>query len=287
MRFLFCICIILLCSCEKNINFNLDKSVSSLVVDGSIENGKPPIIVLSNSFDYFSQITPQLLSNSFVHNAEMFISDGAETNKLTEYVTDSSGFKFYYYSIDTSTGAKLLIGKFNTSYNLKVIIGSNTYFASTTIPSLAKKPDSLWWKPAPYNADTNNVVVMVKATDPPGLGNYIRYYTQRNNGPFLPGINSVYDDQVIDGSTYDIGVEPGIDRNYNISYNFRRGDSVTLKLCNIDKSTYKFWMTMEFAYQSIGNPFASPNKVVGNVSNGALGAFCGYAASYKTIIIPD
>jgi hypothetical protein len=43
---------------------------------------------------------------------------------------------------------------------------------------------------------------------------------------------------------------------------------------------------MEFAYQSIGNPFASPNKVLGNVSNGALGAFCGYAAFYKTIIIP-
>jgi hypothetical protein len=44
---------------------------------------------------------------------------------------------------------------------------------------------------------------------------------------------------------------------------------------------------MEFAYQSIGNPFASPNKVLGNISNGALGAFTGYAAFYKTIIIPQ
>ncbi len=44
---------------------------------------------------------------------------------------------------------------------------------------------------------------------------------------------------------------------------------------------------MEFAYQSIGNPFASPNKVLGNMSNGALGAFSGYAAFYKTITIPE
>jgi hypothetical protein len=42
---------------------------------------------------------------------------------------------------------------------------------------------------------------------------------------------------------------------------------------------------MEFGYQSIGNTFSSPTKVIGNISNGALGAFCGYAAFYKTIII--
>ena len=63
-------------------------------------------------------------------------------------------------------------------------------------------------------------------------------------------------------------------------------DTVTLKLSNIDRTTYQFWLTMEFAYQSIGNPFASPNKVIGNISNGALGAFCGYASAYKTLAIP-
>ena len=51
------------------------------------------------------------------------------------------------------------------------------------------------------------------------------------------------------------------------------GDTVTFKFCNIDKATYTFWSSWEFAYQSIGNPFAQPNKVVGNISNGALGAF--------------
>src|SRR5437763_16355233 len=123
----------------------------------------------------------------------------------------------------------------------------------------------MWWKPAPINPDTNKVVVMVKSSDPPGLRNYIRYYTKRNSGPFLPGENSVYDDQFIDGTTYEIPVDPGIDRNNKVSYEdnyFKRGDTVTLKLCNIDRTTFKFWSTMEFAYQSIGNPFASPNKVL-------------------------
>ena len=59
-----------------------------------------------------------------------------------------------------------------------------------------------------------------------------------------------------------------------------------LKLCNIDRPTYTFWSTWEFAFQSIGNPFAQPNKVIGNISNGALGAFSGYGAFYKTLLDP-
>ena len=132
--------------------------------------------------------------------------------------------------------------------------------------------------------------MMVKTTDPPGLGNYIRYFTRKNREPFLPGEASVFDDAVIDGVTYELRVDPGIDRNnrvpYDSNYFKKRGDTVTLKLCNIEKPTFTFWNTWEFAYQSIGNPFAQPNKVIGNISNGALGAFCGYAAWYKTLIIP-
>ncbi len=44
---------------------------------------------------------------------------------------------------------------------------------------------------------------------------------------------------------------------------------------------------MEYSYQSIGNPFSSPTKVRGNISNGALGYFGGYAVQYIGITIPD
>ncbi|MBC7423514.1 MAG: DUF4249 family protein, partial [Ferruginibacter sp.] len=104
-----------------------------------------------------------------------------------------------------------------------------------------------------------------------------------------PGENSVFDDQVIDGTTYQIQLQPGIDRNVHVPFDsnyFKKGDTVTVKLCNIDKSTFKFWSTWEYAFQSIGNPFAQPNKVLGNISNGALGDFYGYAAYYKTLVVP-
>ncbi len=289
--FVFVCSILLLVSCEKNIDLNLHEAEKIVVVDASIENNMAPVVVLTNSFDYYSKIDLQLLAGSFIHDADVSISDGIQTYKLKEHSIDfGAGIQLFYYSVDTTNGASQLTGQFNTSYNLKIISKGKEYTATTTIPELANTADSLWWKPAPFNADTGNVVIMVKATDPPGLGNYIRYFTKKNSDRFLPGENSVYDDQVIDGSTYEIRVDPGIDRNNKISFDenyFRRGDTVTLKLCNIDRVTYRFWLTMEFAYQSIGNPFASPNKVLGNISNGALGAFSGYAAFYKTITIPE
>ncbi|MEO6722746.1 MAG: DUF4249 domain-containing protein [Ferruginibacter sp.] len=282
--------LIILSSCEKDINFNLKNPEDVLVVDANIENGKPPVVILTRSLNFYNTIDPALLLNSFVRNADVTMSNGTRTHKLKEYATNvGGGITLYSYSIDSANLATAFVGELNTKYQLTINVSGKEYNAATTIPSLAKKVDSLWWKPAPFSDDSNNVVVMIKATDPPGLGNYVRYFTQKNNGPFLPGENSVFDDQVIDNTTYQLQVDPGINRNDPVDFDsnyFKRGDTVTLRLCNIDKSTYTFWSTWEFAFQSIGNPFAQPNKVIGNISNGALGAFYGYAAFYKTLVIP-
>ncbi|MEO7766706.1 MAG: DUF4249 family protein, partial [Ferruginibacter sp.] len=259
--------LILLSACEKNINFNLKNAENVLVVDASIENDRPPVVVLTKSLNFFSSLDPALLLNSFVRNAEITISNGVLTHKLKEYGTQlGGGITVYSYSIDSSDLATAFLGSFNTQYKLNIKSGGQQYIATTTIPLLAKKADSLWWKPAPFSDDTNKVVVMVKVTDPPGLGNYVRYFTKKNKGPFLPGDNSVFDDQVIDNTTYELQVDPGVDRNNPIPFDsnyFKRGDTVTFKLCNIDKPAYTFWSTWEFAFQSIGNPFAQPNKVIG------------------------
>ncbi len=283
------ISMVIFSSCEKNIDFELKEATDLLVVDASIENGQAPVVILTQSFSFFSQISPVLLARAFVHGAEVFMSNGISTHKLREYSIDSAaGFRIYFYSIDTAQLASAFLGQLDKTYSLMIKAGGKEYTANTSIPILAKKPDTLFWIPAPLNPDTNKVILRVRATDPPGLGNYVRYYTKKNKGPFLPGENSVYDDQFIDGTTYEIRVDPGVDRNNMIPYEdnyFRKGDTVTLKISNIDKATYRFWSTMEFAYQSIGNPFASPGKVTGNISNGALGAFCGYASASRTLII--
>lgn len=281
-----------LTGCEKTIDFDLNQSAPVLVVDANIENDLPPIVVLSNSLNYFDQVDSTILNDLFVHGADVYMSNGTLTHKLKEYAVPipTSGVTLYKYSIDSSDLATAFVGQLNGSYSLRIVSNGKEYHATTTIPAINKKPDSLWWEKAPFQEDTTRVVLMIKATDPPGLGNYVRYFTKRNSELFYPGLNSVFDDQVIDGSTYELEVQPGVDRNFPGSINdnfFNRGDTITFKLCNIDRATYNFWNTWEFSSQSVGNPFASPNKILGNISNGALGAFYGYGAFYKTIIVPE
>jgi hypothetical protein len=277
-------------SCEKAITFDLDEPEPKLVVEATIENGERPMVILSKSLNFFSTIDLSVLSNSFVHNAEIFVSNGILTHRLKEYnIPVGGGFSLYYYSVDSSNLPTAFVGELNRQYSLRIVSEGKEYAASTTIPNITKRIDSLFWRQAPAGNPPEKVVLMVKAADPPGLGDYVRYYTRQNSQPFYPGLASVFDDQVIDGTSYEVQVERGVDRNSNIpeDYNFfNKGDTVTLKLCNIDKATFDFWRTMEFTFANIGNPFASPTKVISNISNGGLGYFGGYACQYRTIIIP-
>jgi len=280
-------------SCEKDINIKLDPTSTDLVVDASIENGKFPVVSLSRSLDYFSKIDIHILAAHFVHHANITISNGRISGRLTEdsIPNDSSGLMLYFYTFNVADTNQKFVGEFNGRYSLQIEVENQIYTATTSIPTLAKFIDSLWWVAAPPSADTGLVNVKARVVDPPGYGNYTRYFTSVNQGPFYPGLNSVFDDQITDGTTYTVTVDQGVNRNVSINISkysfFHRGDSVTVELANIDKATFDFWRTMEYNYQSVGNPFSTPTEVISNISNGALGYFGGYASQYMHLKIPD
>ena len=279
-------------SCEKSIQFDLDESSPKLVVEAIIENEQAPLVLLSSSLNFFSTISNETLENSFVHNASILITEeGSNPVSLKEYSLEvGGGLTLYYYTIDSFANPGFA-GKLGKAYSLQIQLNGQTYTAETTIPELSKTLDSIWWEPAPDNPDTSKVIVMARTSDPPGYGNYIRYFTSTNDNAFYPGLNSVFDDQIIDGETYSVQVEQGVNRNEEIDFEeyafFSRGDSVTVKFCNIDKATYDFWRTMEYSYASIGNPFSSPTKVLSNIRGNALGYFGGYAVQYISLVIPE
>ncbi len=280
-----------LTSCEKGVDLKLDQVAPKLVVEATIENDQPPQVILTKSFQYFSAINLADLSNSFVRGAEVEISNGQQTHRLKEYRLEPfPGVALYYYGIDSSQLSTAFVGALKTRYTLTIRSGGNVYTAETMIPDTTRRIDSFYWKPAPPALnDTTKVALMFRGTDRPGLGDYIRYFTKQNRDPFYPGLNSVFDDQFVDGSSFDVQIERGVPRGVELeegySY-FDRGDTVVFKLCNIDKATFDFWRTMEFSYASIGNPFSSPTRVKSNIQGNALGYFGGYAAQYRRLIIP-
>jgi hypothetical protein len=214
MKFLKSLLLVLLvgvAACEKAVDFNLKDAPPKLVVEAAIENGEAPVVVLTNSLNYFSTFDPKLFAEAFVHDAEIVISNGTKVHKLKEYkIPVGLDYNLYYYSTDSSDLATAFVGEEGGAYSLRIKHNGQEYAAQTTIPAISRVVDSVWWKPAPPSDDSDRVVVMVKATDPPGYGDYVRYYTKKNDEPFFPGLNSVFDDLFVDGTTYEIPVEPGL-----------------------------------------------------------------------------
>ncbi len=275
-------------SCEKNIDLNFQKTLNNLVVDATIENGKPPIVILSSTFGYFSKIDKDSLAASFVHGADIRISDGTKEYPLVEdSAQNADGFNIYFYT--SKPNPDILVGKLNGRYTMSISSKGENYTASTTIPPITTKVDSVWWDEVGGIADSNNIKLMVMQTDKKGMGDYIRYFTKVNSGQFLPGLNSVFADEFTDGVNFSIFYDKGVDKNNKearTNLNFNRGDTITFKMCNIDQPTFNFWRTYEYSYQGNGNPFASPVKILSNIEGPGVGYFGGYAAQYRTLIVP-
>jgi hypothetical protein len=286
-------CLLLLVSCEKEVNIKLDDGKSRIVVEGAIETGLPPYVFLTKSIGYFAKIDLTTLQNSFIHNAIVKVSDGVKTITLREYSADtgSNGNKFYFYSIDTALApSEWILGEVEKNYTLTIESDGQTYTAVTKIPNPTILDSVRTTQPSiipDKNPDARQIKVYFK--DPDTLGNYVRYFTKRNSEPYYPGLNSVYPDELINGTQFETTLAAGENRNGNLSFDslgfFHPGDTVTLKWCAIDKGVYDFYSTFEFAIGTIGSPFASPIKVKTNVNNNALGVWAGYGSTYTTLII--
>lgn len=277
-------------SCEREITFELEQPSPKLVVEAFIENGEPPFVFLTSSLAYYATVSLPILNESLVKDAEVSIEFSGTRYPLRGHTaTGPASLLGYFYTVDSVAQQPALRGALRGSYKLTIRWKGETYTAATIIPDTTRTIDSIFWKWPPPGNPPGKVAVYVRAKDRPGLGDYIRYFTKQNNGPFLPGFNSVFDDQIIDGTTYEVQVERGVIRTGELEEGyalFNRGDTVQLKLCTIDKATYDFWRTTEFNFASVGNPFSSPTRVLSNLSNGALGYFGGYAVQYRRLLIP-
>lgn len=276
-------------ACKKGNSVDLRDKGEQLVVEGMIEDGKFPTVTLSRSLDYYSKIGPAQLLASFVHGAKITVSNGIQTHQLREYSSDTSnGTGTCFYTVDTASILTAFVGERGASYTLRIEAEGKVLSSVTTIPEGRFSLDSIGWKRV-EGPDVSKVRLFVKVTDPPERGNYIRYFTARNKEDFMAGLNSVFDDKVVNGTTFEIPLDAGVDKNKDIAAGehqfFKRGDTVSLKFCNVDHGTYDFWRTLDYAYSSTGEPFAKPIRVISNVQGG-LGYWGGYCVTYKTITIP-
>lgn len=289
---LLIVSVVMMSSCEKNIDLDLPPIDQKVVVEGYVENGLPPYVILSKTEPYFDPIGQNTLNNLPVRGASVFISDGVDTIKLTEIDTSINGVSLggFYVALDSVTFLPTMLGKPGTTYHLNIITISGEQLSSSALLPMPVPLDSTWFK---VQEDLDSLGwAWARLTDPDTLGNSYRWFAKRlsKDDFFIAPIGSIFEDRFINGRSFNFPYNRGTiqnseadeDKNEEAGF-YKKGDTIVVKFCTTDFATYEFWRDAENQVSSNGSPFAVPSNVKSNIIGGR-GLFATYTASYDTII---
>lgn len=289
-------------SCEEEFIPPVISTGDQLVVEGYIEAGDvptPPYVLLTRSFPFFNELSQDQLSNAFVHDAVVTVSDGTRSVVLTEVCLadvpeavrnqigafiglspDSIGFNICAY-VDASFS---MLGEAGKTYSLTIETPTEKLTAVTTIP-IPVPLDTLYFTAPPGTPNDTLAQLLVRLSDPVDVRNYYRYFTRTNDGFFDKPFTSVTDDRLFDGQQFLFPLtkaqSPGSDFDFNTFGLYRIGDETTIKWMNIDEGQFDFWNSLEFSRSNQG-PFSSYTRVSHTI-DGGLGVWAGIAARYYTL----
>ena len=307
-------------ACEKEITVDLPEAESLIVVEGTIENGMPPIIFLSQSQGYFDPITTETLQNFYICDAQVTLTVDGFTDTLIninaasltpeqlQMVSDLIGVPAEQIAANNfcayTTLNTAFWGQFGKEYNLKVVHDGKTVTSKTKL-NQAIPLDSLWFSIPSGNPSDSLGFLYATLTDPDTLGNCYRWAAKRINKytfapteqSFLIGqikdpdfvypFNSVTDDAFFNGLKFDFSYYRGQELNSE-KYDdqgdeagyYKLGDTVVVKGQTIDYPSFQF--IFDFENQG-GGPFALPYNLRSNIEGG-LGAFIAYGSQLDTVI---
>ena len=273
----------LLVSCEEDLNVKLPGATEKVVIEGSIENGKVAEVLLTKNVPLFSTVTGSNLSDYFILDAQVYVSDGASTDTLTLAIDSSSSLGVVYKG-------HTVFGVPGHAYYLTVVANGGTYSAVTSIPAPIAL-DSVWWKADPPN-DTLGYA-WAHLSEPAGLGNNYRWLAKLpGDRRFIAPYGATSEDKFIDGKSFDFAYNKGYDAtNPDNTSEAESGvlgyylptDTICIKFCTLDRASKDFYITYESSVANNGNPFASPVTILTNISGGALGVWAGFGVTYDTI----
>lgn len=283
----------ILLSCTKDISVKIPHAPEKIVIEGIIENGQYPWVIVTRNADFFEAVDSSTLLNMVVLDALVTVTDGSITDTLS-FELDQNQVPFYKYVGST------LIGEIGKTYRLTVKADGKTFTAQTSIPNPVQL-DSLVFKNTEEVKNDSAGFIWFYFQDPDTLGNYYRAFTKTigKDSVFVHASSSVTDDRNVNGQYIEFPTYRGWNPNLTEEQHeaerdslngmprwaFVRGDVVVFKFCSLDSEHYEFWRTIEVQNSSDGNPFASPTTVYTNISGGALGIWGGYGVFLDTLHI--
>jgi len=252
----FLFCMSLLFACQKVVKIDLNSADPRIVIEAEISDQPGPYYVRLTQTVNFDQ--PNVFPP--VKGAVVKLSDDAgHMETLTETAPG-------IYQTSTMAGTPGRI------YTLSVTSGNKTYTATSAM--YASVPlDSLGIKKGLFR-DVRNLHVYF--TDPAGVKNWYRFVKVVNDT--ISKDIFIDEDILQDGQSIDELLFTA--EQDTLSY----GDSVVIRLQNIDQGAFDYWRTMmQLNFQGPQAP--TPANPKSNFSNGALGYFSAYAETKKSVTV--
>jgi hypothetical protein len=282
-KIIVAVCCMICISCEPKMEFDITSVKKQLVVDGSIENNNYAQVLLTYNTGYFSDLDSASFRGLVASRAKIILSDGVRSEILT-LTKDTNYFPPFVYK------GNEILGKAGKTYTLIIIDEINTgtrdmdtIVATTTIPQPVKL-DSVWFSPTSLNKGIIKGIVY----DNPDEKNYYRTFTKikGEDKRYIPTYIASFEDKYFNGQKFTFHLNKGLDSYIKPLYDieFTKGDTINVKIANIDKNSYTFWYSYDQEILNSGNPFASNFERVKSNIQGGLGIWCGYGSTIYFVV---
>ncbi len=254
--FLLTVLSLLLTSCEKEIDVELDEADQKIVIVGTVTNN-----------DFQAQVK--------INRSLPFDEVGdypTVTNAVVTITETINGASTTYPLIQTESGiykTENPLGQPGATYTMRVEVDGQVYEATSTMPDVVTI--------SPIYFDELFPGSVFAAIDFEDVGGRADFYKANLyiNGDKRPDI-FITDDRFTDGMLNsavfggpDLAVESG--------------DQIFVEIDHIDEANYNYWFTLQ---QNVSESTAAPANPETNISNNALGYFSAFSRVVADAMVP-
>lgn len=273
------IILLALTACNDSTDEPMQISAMPIVVEGWIEDGQAPIVIVTHAVDLTSDAAS---FDGFVEKwGRVSIFDGDTRYILTGRLNSDYTPSFIF------TSSKLK-GTPGHTYRLLIETEDTTVEATSTMPQLPEI-SRVETVPVEGNDTLFSITAHIGNIDPDG---YYKFFTRtqelesRYYGTFLGTLAAAdYDDET--GWNITRGIHSLYNSDDDFNHYFTAGQHVMLKLCAMQRDAYEFWHAYDNSTSLSQNLFFSfAGNCPSNISGG-LGYWAAYATARTPILIPQ
>ena len=259
---LFIFIMLLLFSCEKVIDVDLNEASPEVVVEGNLSSSTNLAEVkLSKTGSYLGDSPIEKISNALVT-----IENEFGRNFVLEEVEEG-----LYRSDKISP-------KEETTYNLSIEVEGEKYESTSKLNPVVNIDSLTYFFDDGFAFLEEGYIIKIYFTDPGEQKNYYRInFFESDTLKYEAGDLIVFDDRLVDGKALEVTLRGII---------FEPDDTVSIQLISLDKGAYEYYNTFQDLI-NVNPGSAAPANPTSNITNGALGYFSAWSADFKTVIIEE